>query len=156
MQALNISNLTYYKLEALATRIPEIKYVSISSVNSTLTMLRSLTPNFWLPMKVKLVSAIGTPTTVIKILFVSITLYCKCFENGNSCVHEHIRPVFLPVNDTHIHLDPISNLLPDPSEKTFNTNYPRNLKACGVDFSKFQHFKHCKAKCQTATQVTKV
>ena len=33
MQALNILSFTDYKLEALAIKIPEMKHVSISSVN---------------------------------------------------------------------------------------------------------------------------
>ena len=63
MQGLNILSLTDYKLEVLASKIPEMKHVFISSINSTLTKLRSFTPNFWFPMKVKLVLAMGTPTT---------------------------------------------------------------------------------------------
>ena len=68
-------------------------------------------------MKVKLFLTIGTPTTVIIILFISIVLYCKCFQNGNSCICKKTRPVFLLLNNTHIDLGPISNLLPDPSDQ---------------------------------------
>ena len=86
MQALNILSLMDYNLEALANKIWEMKHLFISCIKSTLTMLRSFTANFWSPMKVKLFSTIGTPTRVIIILFISITLYSKCFQNGNSCV----------------------------------------------------------------------
>ena len=154
MQALKILSLTDYKLEALASKIPEMKHVSISSINSTLTKLRSFTHNFWSPIEVKLVSAIGTPATVLIILFISITLYCKLYCNG--CVHEHIRPVSVPFNNTHIELDPITNLLPDPSGQLSPQIFQEIFKASDVDLLKFQHYKLCKKECQTATQVTKV
>ena len=80
----------------------------------------------------------------------------KCFQNGNSCVCEHTRPVSLPINNTNIELDPISNLLPDPSEQLSPQIIQEILKASGVDVSKFQCYKHHKTKCQTAMQVTKV
>ena len=53
MQSLNISSLTDNEQEALAIEILEMKHVSISSINSTLTNLRSFTSNFWSPMKIK-------------------------------------------------------------------------------------------------------
>ena len=89
MQALNILSLTDYKLEALAGNIPEMTHVSISSTNSALTKLTLFTLNFWSPMKIKLIPAIGMPSMVIIILLISITLYCKCFQNDKHCVHEH-------------------------------------------------------------------
>ena len=67
MQALNISSLTDYKLEALASKIQEMKHASIFSINSTLTK-----PNSWSSIKVKLFLTIGTPTTVYHI----IPIYC--------------------------------------------------------------------------------
>ena len=59
MQFLNILSLTDNRLEALASKIPEMKHVSISSINNTLAMLRSFMHNFWSLMNVKLFSAIG-------------------------------------------------------------------------------------------------
>ena len=78
------------------------------------------------------------------------------FLNGNSCVHEHTRPVSLPVKNIHIELDPISNLLSNPSEQLSPQIILKILKASGIDFSKFECYKCHKAKCQTATQFTKV
>ena len=156
MQSLNISSLTDNGLETLTSKIPEMKHVSISSINSTLTKLNWFMPNIWSPIKVKMFLTIGTPTAVIIILFLSIALYCKCFWNGKSCVHKHTRPVSLPVYNTHIELEPISKLLPDSSDQLSPQIIQEILKASGVDFSKFEHYKHCKAKCHTATQATKV
>ena len=68
MQSLNISSLTDNGLEALASKIPEMKHVSISSINRTFTKLRSFMPNFWFPMKEKILLTIGTPIAVIVIL----------------------------------------------------------------------------------------
>ena len=79
MQSLNISSLIDNGLEALANTIPEMKHVSIFSVNSMLTKLRTYPHNFWPPLKVKAVSTMGTPVAVISIIILSIGLNCKCF-----------------------------------------------------------------------------
>ena len=63
---------------------------------------------------------------------------------------------FLPVNNTHIELDPISNLLPDSSDTLSSDVIQEILKASGVDFSKFQHYKHHKSKHHTPTHDTRV
>ena len=68
-------------------------------------------------MKVKMFLTIGTPMAVIVILFLSIVLHCKCFQNGKSSVHKYTRLVSLPVNNTHIELDPISTPLPESSDQ---------------------------------------
>ena len=47
---------------------------------------------------------------------------------------EHTRPVSLPVNNIHIELDPISNLLPDPSDQLSPYVIQEILKASGVEF----------------------
>ena len=99
---------------------------------------------------------IGTPTAVIIILFLSIILYCKCFQNGKSCLHTHARPVSLSVNNTYIELEPILKLLADSSDQLSPQIIQEILKASGVNFSKFICWKCGKAKCHTATQVTKV
>ena len=80
MQFLNISSFTDNRLETLADKIPEMKHVSIFSVNSTLTKLRTYPNNFWSPLKVKIFSTISTPVAVISITFFSIGLYCKYFK----------------------------------------------------------------------------
>ena len=68
IQSLNVSSITDGRLQALVNEIPEIKQVSIFSINSMITKLRSLPPNFWLHTKVKLFSPLGIPMTVILIL----------------------------------------------------------------------------------------
>ena len=105
-------------------------------------------------MRVKLFLTIDIPVTVIITFFISIMLYCKCFQNIKSCVCKHTTPVYLPVNKTHIELDQISNLLPDPSDQLSPQVIQEILKASGVDFSKFQCYIHHKAKRHTTTQST--
>ena len=117
MQSLNILNFTDDGLEVLANKILEMKHVSIFSINSTLTKLRTFPLNFWSPMKVKIFCTIGTPIAVISIISLSIGLYCKCFQNGKSCVCKYTRPTSLPVNNTHTEQEPISAPLPDISDK---------------------------------------
>ena len=58
-------------------------------------------------------SSIGTPIVAISIITLSIGLYCKCFQNGKSCVCKYIRPTSLPVNNTHIELELILDPLLD-------------------------------------------
>ena len=84
-----------------------MKCVSISSINSTLTELRSFTPNFRSHMKVKIFSTI----------LISIILYCKHFWNEKVCVHKYTRLITLPVDNTHTELEPISNPLPESSDQ---------------------------------------
>ena len=75
MQSLNILSLTDNGLEALASKIPQMKHVSISSINNQLRELRSFTPNLWSLMKVQMFSTMGTPIAVIIILLISDTSY---------------------------------------------------------------------------------
>ena len=102
-----------------------------------LTKLRSFPPNAWSLMKVKMFSTIGTPIGVIIILFLSIGLYCKCFQNERSCVCKYTRLTSLPVDNTHIELEPSSNPLPQSSDQLSPQIIQETLKASGVDFSKF-------------------
>ena len=81
-----------------------------------------------------MIFTIGTPTAVTIILFLSIILYCKCFQNGKSCVCKHIGPVSLPVNDSHIELEPTSNLLLDTSNQLSPQVIHEILKPSGIDF----------------------
>ena len=141
-------------LKVLASKIPEMKDVSMFSIKSTLTKLRSLLPNFLSPMKDKIFFIISTPMAVI-ISFLSINLYWKCFWNGKNCVCKYTRPTSLQANNTHIELEPISALLPDTSDQLSPQIVQEILKDSGVDFSKFEQYRHCKAKCHTAMQVTK-
>ena len=149
MQSLNILNLTDNELKALSNKIPEMKHVSISSINSMLTKLRSFTSNFWSPMKVKMFSTIGTQTAVTITLLIHYSVL-QMFLKKKSCVLKYTRPVSLPVNNTHIELEPISNLLPESSDQPPPQIIQEILKA-SVDFSKFKCYKHDKAKCHTAT-----
>ena len=78
------------------------------------------------------------------------------FQNGKSCVCKYTRLVSLPVNNTHIELELISNPLPESSDKLSLQIIQEILKASGVDFSKFKCYKCHKAKFHAATQATKV
>ena len=156
MQSLYISSLTDNGLEALASKIPEMEHVSISSINSALTELRSFTPDLWSPMKDKMFSIIGTLIVVIIMLLLSISLYCKCFQNEKSCVYNYIRPISQPVNNTYIELEPISNPLPESSDQLSPQIIQEILKVSGVGFLKLKCYKHCKAKHHTVTQTTKI
>ena len=62
----------------------------------------------------------------------------------------------MPVNDTHIELQPILNPIPDISDQLSPEISQDVLKASGVDISKFKHHKQYKALCQTSCQATKL
>ena len=72
-----------------------------------------------------------------------------------SCVHKYTRLISLPVDNTHIELEPISNPLPKSSDQLSPQIIQESLKASGVDIFKLECYKHCKAKCYTVTQATK-
>ena len=59
MQSLNISNLQDHDLQAIATKISEMKHYFIFSINSTLTKLWSIPLNHW-SSQVKLIPTILT------------------------------------------------------------------------------------------------
>ena len=65
MQSLDISSLIDDNLKSIADKIPEMKCMSVFSINNTSTRMRSLPPTFWSSMKVKLFSTIGTPIMAI-------------------------------------------------------------------------------------------
>ena len=88
-------------------------------------------------------STIGTPVAAVSIIVLSIDLYCKCSQNRKSCVCKHTGPITLPVNDTHIELQPILNLLPDISDQLLPQLIQKVLKASDVDFSKYECHKCC-------------
>ena len=69
-----------------------------------------------------------------------------------SCVLKHTRPTSLPVIDAHIELKPILYPLHDISNQLLPQIIQEILKASAVDFSKFECYKCCKAKCLTAPQ----
>ena len=54
MQSLDISSLTDDNVKILAHKIPEIKHMSVFSINNILTRIKSLPPTFWSSMEVKL------------------------------------------------------------------------------------------------------
>ena len=130
--------------------------MSIFSINITLTNLRTYPHSFWFSMKVKMIMTIGTPVAIIIILFLSISLSCRCFQNGKSCAHKNTRPTSLQANNSHIELESISAPLPNTSTQLSRQIIQEILKASGVDFSKFECYICCKAKCHTTTQGTKI
>ena len=73
-----------------------------------------------------------------------------------SCIHKYTRPTSLPVNNIQLELEPISASLPDISDQLSPQLFQEILRASGVDFSKFDCYKHDKAKCHTVTQATKI
>ena len=105
-------------------------------------------------MKVKTFSIIGTPIAAVSII-AQLVCTASVFEI-ESCVHEHIRPTSLPVNDTYIKLQSILNPLPNISDQLSPQIIQEVLKASGVDFSKFEHNKHCKVECNTSPQATNI
>ena len=133
-----------------------MNHVSIFNINGMLAKCRKYPHSFWFWMKVKTFSTIGTPVAAVSITALSVGLYCKCFQNRKSCVSKHTRLTTLPVNDTHIELQPISNPLPDISDQLSPQIIQEVLKASGVDFSRFESYKQFKVQHQTLPQVTKL
>ena len=68
MQTLNLTSLTDDKLQHLAQKIPEMKQISIYSMNSTSTNLTAYTNNFWSSVKVKTFSAMGTLVSAFSLI----------------------------------------------------------------------------------------
>ena len=130
--------------------------MSIFSINSKLTKLRCFPPNFQSPMKDKMFFYHRHPNISNHHLFLSIGLYCKCFQNGKSCVCKYTRLTSLPGDNTHIVLEPISNPLPESPDQLSSQIIQEILKAKGVDFLKLECYKRHKAKCHTVTQATKI
>ena len=62
----------------------------------------------------------------------------------------------MPVNDTHIELQLISNPMPDISDQLSPQIIQEVPKANGVDILKLEHYKQCKAHYQTSPQATKL
>ena len=120
MQYLNLSCLMDNKLQDLAHKISEMKHMSIISINSTLTKLKTYPSNSWSSTNVKMLSSIGTSASAIDVIAPAIGLYCKCFWNKKSCVCKHTRPTTMPTNDIHIELKPISNSMPDNSDHYYH------------------------------------
>ena len=79
MQSLNISSLTDNRLDVLSIKIPEMKHMSIFSINNTLTKLRTDPHNFWSHLKVKIFLTIGIPVAVISIIMLSIGFVLQMF-----------------------------------------------------------------------------
>ena len=50
----------------------------------------------------------------------------------------------------------MSNPLPEFSDQLLPQIIQEILKASGIDFLEFKHYKHHKAKCHTVTQATKI
>ena len=118
--------------------------------------LRAYPHSFWSPMKVKIFLITGTPKVVISIIALSISLYCKCFQNRKSCVCKHTRVTSLLVNDPYTELQQILDPLPNISDQLLPQIFQEILKASGVGFSKFECYKHHKAKCHTCPRLLKL
>ena len=149
MQSLNISSLTDDTLQNSANKIPEMKHVSVFSINNTLTKIRSLPHNFWSSMTVKLFSTVGTPIMVIIILLLLISLYCTCFQNEKGCVCKYTGPHSPSPNSTHINLETVSPPLPNNPDHISPQIIQEILKTCGVDLAKSECYKQHKTRCQT-------
>ena len=128
----------------------------IHNINSTLTKLRTYSTNFWSSLKVKAFSTIGSLTTALGIMALAISLYCKCFWNKMGCACKHTRLTTLLYNDPHIELHPITNPTPETSDQLLPQLVHEILKASGVDISKFECYKRCKALCQASSQSTEL
>ena len=68
------------------------------------------------------------------------------------CVCKHTNQATLPNNDAHIELRPITNPISEISDQLSAQLFQEILKASGVDMSKEQHYKKCRALHQTSTQ----
>ena len=86
MQYLNIFSLHDHELQVIATEILEMKHFSIFSINNTLTKLHSILISHWSTHAVKVIPTILIPITVVIIVILIVTLYCKCLWNKYSCV----------------------------------------------------------------------
>ena len=150
MQSLNISSLSDDSLQNLANKTPEMKHMSVLSINNTLTKIRLLPATSWLFMKVKLFSTIGTPIVVIIILLSVIILYCTCLHSKKGFVCKYTGPYYLPTNSTCINSDPISSPLPHNQDDILPQVIQEILKTCGLDLAKFKLYKHHKARHQTS------
>ena len=137
MQSLKISSLIDDGLQVLVNTILEMKHYNNFNINSTLTNLGH-TSIFSGPQWKWKHFVIGIPIVAISIIALSIGLYCKCFWNRKSCVCRYTRPTSLPVNDTYIDLQPISNPLPDISDQLSPYIIHEVLKASCVRFFEIQ------------------
>ena len=79
MISLNPSGLTDDKLKDLAHKILEKKQMSVFSINSRLTKLKTYPNNFWSSIKVKMISTIGISVSAFGIIALAMGLYFKCF-----------------------------------------------------------------------------
>ena len=118
-----------------------MKQMSIFSINSTLTKLRTYPNNSWCSRKLKMFSTIGTSASAFGIIDLAIASYCKLLQNKMSCVYKHTRQTNLPTNDTHTELQPIMNAMPEISDQLSPQLVQEMPKASDVDISKFEHYK---------------
>ena len=79
MQSLNISSLHDHDLQAIA--IPQMKHLSLFSINNTLAKLCSILITHWATHIVKVIPYILTPITVVILIISIVSLYCKCWQN---------------------------------------------------------------------------
>ena len=137
MQSLDISSITDENLKSLANEIPQMKYMSVFSINNTLTKLRSSPPNFWSSTEVKLLSTLGIPiTTTIILALIIITTYHKCFWHKQGCVCKYTGPSASPPDRKHINLETILPPLPTNPDYISPKIIQEILKICDIESEK--------------------
>ena len=95
-------------------------------------------------MKVKMFLSIGTPVEAISIITLSLGCTANVFKIER-VVYANTRLTTLLVNDTCIELQPILSPMLDIPDQLSPQIIQEVLKASGVDFSKFEHYKQSKA-----------
>ena len=126
-----------------------MKHLSIFSINNTLTKFRSLPIISWSSKRVKFISTIGNPVTIVTILIPVIALYCKCWQNKNGCVPKYTRPQHIPSTSSDINLVTIPAPVYGQPHQVMIEVIQEILKSCDMDLAKFECYKHCKANHQT-------
>ena len=125
-----------------------MKHLSISSINNTLTKLQSIPRTSWSSERVKFISTIVTPVTVIIILILIITLHCKCWQYENGCVPKYARPQ-PPTSSSDINLAAILTLVHGQPHQVTTQVIQEILRSCDVDPAKFECYKSCKSNHQS-------
>ena len=155
MQLLNLTSFMDNKLQDIYHDILEMKQMSIYRIKSTLTKLRAYPNNFWSSLKVKMFSTMDNLVSALGILALAIGCTANVFRI-KWVVYISMLDQTPPNNDTHIELQPITNPMPEISDQLSPQLVQEILKASGVDMSKFEHYKKCKALHQTSAQCTEL
>ena len=149
MQSLNISSLHDPEIQVIATKIPEVKYFSIFSINNTLTKLHSILVTHWYAHVVKIIPTILIHLTVIIIVISIVTLYCWCWWNKYSCVPKCTRPQDSPTPSNDLNLTTfLASVHNQPHQVTPQIMW-EILKYFDFDLEKIECYKHHKPQDQT-------